>query len=169
MMHHILKIADSKGLVIQFHTGLLEGNGNYINNSDPSLLNNLFFKYPNTTFDIFHIGYPYQTKLAALGKMFPNVFIDMCWAHIISPFASRQALSDYLDTVPYTKISAFGGDYLFVDGVYGHLQLAKENVSRVLSEKVSEGVFDIDRALLIARNLFYDNPLRIFRISDIEQ
>lgn len=47
-------------------------------------------------------------------------------------------------------------------GIYGHLQLARENVSRVLAEKVREGVFDMDRALEIAHALFYDNPKRIF-------
>lgn len=32
-----------------------------------------------------------------------------------------NALLEWFDTVPLNKISAFGGDYLSVDGVYGHL------------------------------------------------
>lgn len=89
----------------------------------------------------------------------------MCWAHIISPVASRRALDEFLDAVPYNKISAFGGDYGFLDGIYGHLQLARENVSRVLAQKVSEGVFTFDKAVEIARALFYDNPRRLFRLE----
>jgi hypothetical protein len=80
-------------------------------------------------FDLFHISYPFQGTASALCKNFPNVFIDMCWAHIISPSASMQALDDFLDAVPYNKISAFGGDYLLVDGVYGHLYMARQNVA----------------------------------------
>ena len=60
MMHFILKLANKRNLTFQFHTGLQEGNGNIIYNSDPSLLSNLFLEYPNVNFDIFHIGYPYQ-------------------------------------------------------------------------------------------------------------
>lgn len=165
MMHFILKEADERGLVMQIHTGLQEGNGNDITNSNPSHLLNLFRSYPNVKFDIFHIGYPYQSVLSAISKNFPNVFIDMCWAHIISPAASAAALNDFLDAVPYTKISAFGGDYLFPDGVYGHLRLARETVSRVLAEKVCEGIFSPDKALEIAHNLFYDNPVRIFDLD----
>jgi hypothetical protein len=93
------------------------------------------------------MGYPYQGVTAALAKMFPNVFIDMCWSHIISPGAAMHALSDFLDAVPYNKICGFGGDYAFVDGVYGHLYLARRNISQVLAAKVNAGVFPIDTAI----------------------
>lgn len=165
MMHFILGKASERNLTFQFHTGLQEGNGNIVTNSDPALLTNLFMKYPDVDFDVFHIGYPFQHVVSALCKNFPNVFIDMCWAHIISPAAVRDALSDYLDAVPYNKISAFGGDYCFIDGVYGHLRLARENVSKVLSDKVDEGIFSEDKALEIAKALFYENPFRIFKLQ----
>jgi hypothetical protein len=168
MMHFVLGLADKKGLTFQFHTGLQEGSGNIISNSDPALLANLFLEYPNVQFDIFHIGYPYQQSLAALAKMFPNVYIDMCWAHIISPRACIWGLAEWLDAVPLNKISAFGGDYLFVDGVYGHLETAKENIARSLAIKIEEGVFTEQRALEAARMLFFDNPLSIFQIKDMK-
>jgi hypothetical protein len=89
----------------------------------------------------------------------------MCWAHIISPNASVNALLEWLDTVPYNKISAFGGDYLFVEGVYGHLVLARENISRALALKVTEGLFSVEEAKKIAKLLFFDNPNRIFKLD----
>jgi hypothetical protein len=98
--------------------------------------------------------------------MFPNVFIDMCWAHIISPSASIHALEGFLDTVPYNKISAFGGDYIFVDAIYGHLNIARQNVSRVLAQKVTDGKFSVEKAIEIATALFYENPKRIFKLND---
>lgn len=164
MMHYVLQKANEKGLTFQFHTGLQEGNGNNISNSDPSLMVNLFTEYPNVKFDLFHISYPYYLTACALCKNFPNVFIDMCWAHIISPNASMQALSEFLDAVPYNKISAFGGDYIFVDGIYGHLYLARQNVSRVLAKKVRDGVFSADKAIDIGHALFYENPKHIFNL-----
>jgi uncharacterized protein len=167
MMHRILKFANCREFPFQFHTGIQEGNGNIVSNSDPALLTPLFLRYPNVRFDIFHMGYPYEHVLSALAKNFPNVFIDMCWAHIVSPEASVQALSEWIEAVPINKISAFGGDYLFIDGVYGHQYIARENVSRVLAEKVSRGLFDLDRAKQIATLLFYGNPKEIFKLDNI--
>jgi hypothetical protein len=74
------------------------------------------------------------------------------------------ALDDFLDAVPYNKISAFGGDFCLADGVYGHLLIARENVAKVLAKKVCDGVFDIAEAKHIASRLFYDNPKALFRL-----
>jgi hypothetical protein len=164
MMHFFLSVAGQTGLTVQIHTGLQEGNGNTLSNSDPILLNNLFILYPDVRFDIFHISYPFERKLIALCKNFPNVYIDMCWAHIISPNASVAALCEMIDTVPLNKISGFGGDYCFVDGVYGHIILAKQNIARALAKKIKEGIFDFDTALSIAARFLYGNPKEIFRL-----
>ena len=166
MMHFVLRLANRKNLAIQFHTGLQEGNGNIVYNSDPSLLSNLFLEYPDVKFDLFHMGYPYQHVVSALAKNFPNVYIDMCWAHIISPHASINALMEWIDTVPVNKISAFGGDYLFIDAVVGHQYMARKNVSSALAKKVEEDVFDTERAKKIAGQLFYENPCTIFSLED---
>lgn len=165
MMHFILRMANERGLVFQFHTGLQEGNGNLITNSNPVLMTNLFMEYPDVDFDIFHIGYPYYNELSVLAKMFPNVYIDMCWAHIISPTASVNSLIEWLDSVPANKISAFGGDYWFIDGVYGHQWMARENVSRSLAAKIDCSSLNLDRAKELAQMLFYSNPMKIFKLE----
>ena len=164
MFHFILDIANRKNMIVQIHTGFFEGSGNYISNGNPELLVNLFLEYPNVVFDIFHISYPYQNILTVLAKNFPNVYIDMTFAHLVSPYSSVNSLLEFIDTVPLNKIAAFGGDYEFIDGVYGHLKLAQENVAKVLSIKVEEGLFDVDKAKKVARMLFYDNPKNIFRL-----
>ena len=166
MMHFILGMANRRNLTFQFHTGIQEGYGNLLYNSDPSLLAKLFLESPDVDFDLFHIGYPYQNIVSALSKNFQNVYIDMCWAHIISPEASINALTEWIDSVPLNKISAFGGDYFIIDAVYGHQYMARVNVCRALTKKVEEDVFDIVRAKEISKMLFYNNPLKIFKLSD---
>ena len=166
MMHVLLKLADERGLTVQVHTGIQEGNGNVIADSNPVNLTNCFLEYENVTFDIFHMGYPYTQELSNLAKNFRNVNIDMCWGHIISPEAARRALIEWLDAVPANKIIAFGGDYCFVDGVYGHQQIARDNVTAALTAKVLDDSFDLDRAREIARWLFVDNPARILKLED---
>ncbi len=165
MMHYMLSIINKHGLTVQFHTGIQEGNGNVLANSNPTLLNNLFLMYKNIKFDIFHISYPYQYEAIALCKMFPNVYVDMCWAHIISPNSSMAFLSEFIDAVGINKISAFGGDYCMVDTVYGHQLMARQNVSRVLARKVDDGVFDVEQACKIAKKVFFDNPVKIFDLK----
>ncbi|MCP4351569.1 MAG: amidohydrolase family protein [Desulfobacterales bacterium] len=162
MVHFILSLANESGYIVQIHTGIQGLNGNNLDNANPIHLNNLFLRYPNVKFDIFHIGYPFQHILSALAKSFPNVYIDMCWAHIISPTASINALREWIDSVPLNKISAFGGDYCIIDAIVGHQKIARENVSRALSEAIFDGVFDINEAKKIGKMLLHDNPSELF-------
>lgn len=164
MFHYIFKCADEIGLPVQIHTGLQEGMGNYLPNSNPMLLQNLFNKYPNINFDIFHMGYPYERELITLAKTHANVFIDLCWAHILSPYASRAAFAEMLDVLPYTKIFGFGGDYLFYDGVAGHLAMAKENICAVLAEMVLHRDMSEDLAVKVLHAVFRENAKRVFKL-----
>ena len=162
LVHLIVQEAERRRLPIQIHTGLQEGNENIVTHSKPTHLVNLFMEYRGAQFDIFHGGWPYSSELGALAKNFPNVYIDMCWMHIISDSRARSALSEWLDEVPANKIMGFGGDYAFVEGVYGHMVMAKENISRVLASKVDDGAFSLEEAKKYAMWLLRDNPKRLF-------
>ncbi|MCW3978385.1 MAG: amidohydrolase, partial [Candidatus Bathyarchaeota archaeon] len=162
LVHAMIGEAERRGLPVQIHTGLQEGNENILSNSNPELLVNLFMEYKDARFDIFHGSWPYCGELGALAKNFPNVYIDMCWMHIISPSRSRTALSDWLDEVPANKILGFGGDYLFVEGAYGHSVIARENIAKVLASKVDDGVYTIERAKKYASWLLRENASRLF-------
>ncbi|MBN1918244.1 MAG: amidohydrolase family protein [Verrucomicrobia bacterium] len=164
IVHTLIETCERVGLPVQIHTGLQEGYGNYIVNSKPTDLANLFMEYPKCRFDIFHGGYPYSRELATLAKNFQNVTIDMCWMHIVSPAASCAMLHEWLDMVPETKILGFGGDYLLVEGVYGHARMARENVARVLTERVLGGTLSEDEAIVVATRLLRTNAAEVFKI-----
>jgi hypothetical protein len=162
LVHVMIREAERRELPIQIHTGLQEGNENIISNSNPELLINLFMEYKDARFDIFHGAWPYWEELGAIAKNFPNVYIDMCWMHIISPAKSRSALYDWFDEVPANKIMGFGGDYRFVEGSYGHSVIARENVSKVLASKVEERVYSMEQAKKYASWILRENPMRLF-------
>lgn len=164
-MHHLCRACGKAGLRIKFHCGLQEGNGNDIRNSRAALLSNLFMKYPQTNFDIYHISYPYHEETIALVKNFPNVTIDFCWMWIINPAAARRALSDMLDCVPLNKIHGFGGDFIFVEGTYAHAVMARREITRVLCEKVEAGRFTESMAQEAARMLLRDNAIDNFDLE----
>jgi predicted TIM-barrel fold metal-dependent hydrolase len=167
MMHKVVQLAAKHDLPVQIHAGLLEGFGNILSNSNPLNLTNLFVEYSDVRFDIFHGGYPYTSESGTLAKNFQNVYVDMCWLHAISPSVARAALSEWLDTVPVNKIMAFGGDYIFAEGTYGHSVLARDNIARVLSDRVEDGSMKLEDAKAIARRMLRDNALELFRIDKV--
>jgi len=165
MWHRTIELARKYNKPIQIHTGLQAGDGNYIENSNPALLANLFLKYRDVKFILFHGGYPYGGELASLAKNFQNVYIDLCWLYIISPSYSERYLHEWLETVPANKIMAFGGDYHNIENVYGHLLFAKEIVANVLIEKVNDGYFSEEEAIKFANMMLHDNAVNLFKLA----
>ncbi len=164
LMHVVIQTAAELDIPVQFHTGLQEGNGNVLPNSNPVNLINLFMEYPRARFDIFHASYPYAGELCSIVKNFRNVNADLCWAHIISREYTVRIIEELLDTVPANKIFGFGGDYCFVEGACGHLKIAREDIALALSNKVQKGYISKGEALEIAKRMLYDNAKQFFRI-----
>ncbi|MGD0803945.1 MAG: amidohydrolase family protein [Candidatus Bathyarchaeia archaeon] len=162
LVHIAIQEAEKRRLPIQIHTGLQEGNENILSNSNPELLVNLFMEYRDAKFDIFHGAWPYCNQLSALAKNFPNVYLDMSWMHIISPSRSRSALYEWLDEVPVNKILGFGGDFLCVEGTYGHTVIARENIAKVLALKVEDGDFKLEDAKKYATWILRKNAEELF-------
>lgn len=164
MMHQVIRAAIENELPIQIHTGLQEGNENIITNSNPVHLINLFIEYREAKFDLFHGGYPYIHELATLAKNFANVTADITWLPIISPEIARRLLHELIETVPGNKIMAFGGDSMTVEMAYAHAKMARQLVTRVLSEKIAEGYLDEDEAVVLAQRILRDNPASLFKL-----
>lgn len=165
MMRFILDVnCKGENLPVQVHTGYQEGTGNIIANSSPLNLNQLILDYPDTHFDIFHLGWPFTDEALALVKIHQNTSLDFAWANIISPHMARRMYVEAIDVLPINKICAFGGDYIPADLVYGHLTIAKENLAYALEYHLNNGTMSVKQAEECAAMLLYDNPKRIFRI-----
>lgn len=167
IMRRLIGLAADRGLPIQIHTGLQEGNGNYLEHANPLLLTNLFLEFPNARFDVFHAGYPYTSQVAALAKNFPNVYADLCWIPAVSPRVATRTLHEWIETVPANKILFAGGDSNYVEGAYGHWKVARRIATDVLAEKVERGEISEDEALWLARRILRDNAADLFRLTDL--
>lgn len=165
IMHQIIQLAGKYDIPFQFHTGLQSGDGNIIDNANPSYMANLFLQYRNVKFVLFHGGFPFGGILSTQAKSFRNVYIDMCWTAVISPSYSERYLHEWIETVPANKIMAFGGDYDNVENAYGHSLMARSVVSNVLIEKVKSGYLSEDESIEIAQRILRDNAINLFKIK----
>jgi len=165
LMFQLVARAEAVGLPMVFHTGLQAGNYNRIANANPLHLQPILEEFPRAKFDLYHAGMPWVREIAVLAKYFPGVHLNMAWTHIINPAQARSALSEWLDMVPNTKIFGFGGDYAIVEKVYGHLTLARQNIARVLAEKVEERAFSRADASMLIRRLMFDNANEFYRLG----
>jgi predicted TIM-barrel fold metal-dependent hydrolase len=95
--------------------------------------------FPEATFVLMHIGYPYQDEYVALAKHYRNVAIDMCWAWIVNPAASVRFVKEFLLGAPANKLLTFGGDYTTVESVVGHAGIARQGLTQALAELVGDG------------------------------
>ena len=165
MFHWLIKKSIEYDLPVQIHTGYLAGNGNTLENSYPLRLNNLFLKYPKAKFILFHGGYPWTGEYAAMGKMFPNVYLDIVWLPQISREEAVSAFDEMLDTVPYNKFF-WGGDCHFIEESTGSLEFGKDVVTQVLAARIKRGLMTQDTALDILNKIFRENAVRVFKLEE---
>jgi hypothetical protein len=165
MFSWIIGKATEYDLPVQIHTGYFADNGNTLENGYPLKLNNLFLKYPDAKFILFHGSFPWTGEFTALGKMFPNVYLDLVWLPQISREEAVNSLDVMLDCVPYNKFF-WGGDCKFIEGSAGALELGKDVVAEVLARRMKRGVLTEDEAKEIIDGIFRQNAVRVFNLSE---
>ncbi len=159
------RAASDADLTIQFHQGMRAGNYGGLEGASPAPLTPLLQNFRQARFDLSHAGFPYLREGAVLGKTFPNVYLNMSWIHIISPFGARLDLREWLEMVPTNKIIAFGDDLAHVEAVYGHAQMARDNFAHVLAQMIQERRLSESEAVDVARAAFHDNPAHIYNLD----
>ena len=164
LVNVLAQAAGEVGLAVVFHTGIQTGMRNVLDNARPERLWSLFNLHRNTRFVLLHAGLPWIRECLLLAKYFPNVFVDLAWVHIISPEIARDAIRTYIDVAPMNKLLGFGGDYIIIEPVYGHLQLARENIARALSERVLDGALSEDDAYAWQKAMLYENAKAVYRL-----
>jgi predicted TIM-barrel fold metal-dependent hydrolase len=168
MVHAIIRRAVERDLPIQIHTGFQNDNANFVDNTRPTRLVNLFMTYDAAKFVLLHGGWPYTQEFVALAKSFPNVYADMAWTYILGAGAAERLLGDLLDSVPANKILGFGGDYNFAEGAYAHAKLARRSIGRVLAGRIENETMSEDEALEVARMIMHDNGARLYGFAEFD-
>ena len=164
MMHYTLRLLTHHKIPAKIHAGFQSGKRNVPAFANPQLLNNLFIHYRDLQFVVMHTAIPFSYELGALAKNFSNVAIDFSWSNTLSPSISKRFLNDMLEFLPVHKIMGFGSDNATAEGVFGEAVMSRKAVTEVLTEKVSEGYFDLYEAKKIANKLLRQNVIDIFKL-----
>jgi hypothetical protein len=96
--------------------------------------------------------------------MFPNVYLDIVWLPQITREHAILALDEMLDCVPYNKFF-WGGDCGLIEESVGSLEYGKEVLAEVLSRRVDRGLMSMEVADDIARGMFRENAIRVFKLE----
>lgn len=160
--------ATEYNLPVKLHTGYYAGHNSMPLTrlqGNPGAVTNLCRTSPETKFVFMHVCYPFYEELISAAKQWTNCHIDMCWAWIISPVASVNFLKQYLVTAPANKVLTFGGDYIPVEPVLGHVRIARRGIALTLTQLVEEGWLDLDSALELVDPIMRGNARKIFDLE----
>lgn len=157
-----IEIGTKLNMVIAIHTGVWAD----ITDKTPMILFPIVAKYPNATFDIYHMGIPQIREAAFLGKNYPNVYLNLCWAYSVSENMVLNSLDEWIDLVPTNKIIGFGGDVITLpQHAVGMLIVAKHVLCKVLARRIVNDRMDIPAAKKILEDWLYNNPVRVYGIK----
>ena len=158
------------GLPVKLHCGYYAGNDRMpldrVRRNAGDLCP-LLADFPDVSFVLMHIGYPYQDEYIALAKHYRNVTIDLCWAWIINPAACVRFVKEFLLAAPANKLLTFGGDYATVENVVGHAAIARQGLGQALAELVAEGWLRERDALDLVEPLMRGNARALFPIFGV--
>ena len=165
LFHRIIDIATEKDLVVAVHAGIW---GDF-REIDSKFMLKIASAHPQTKFDLYHLGMPSVRDTIVIAKNYPNVFLNLCWSHIISQSQCCSGIDELLDQVPINKILAFGGDYIRpVEKVVGHLYMARENFAKVFGSRIDRELMSFEQACKILKLWFWDNPLELYNRLSID-
>jgi uncharacterized protein len=157
-----IEIGTKLKMVIAIHTGVWAD----ITDKTPMILFPIVAKYPNATFDIYHMGIPEIREAAFLGKNYPNVYLNLCWAYSVSENMVLNSLDEWIDLVPTNKIIGFGGDVITLpQHAVGMLIVAKHVLCKALARRIVNERMDIQGAKKILEDWLYNNPARVYVIK----
>jgi hypothetical protein len=67
-------------------------------------------------------------------------------------------MADRLDMVAANRQVAFFSDAYTLEWTYAKAAIIRRQLAEVLAQKVSQGQYDVDDALAIARQILYESP-----------
>ncbi|TFG73358.1 MAG: hypothetical protein E4H27_00910 [Anaerolineales bacterium] len=166
LFHAFMRMARDLDLPVQIHTGHMAGIRNDITKTNAVKLTKVIELHRDVRFDLFHANWPYAGELLYMGKNYPNVSLDFCWANIIDPVYCQNMFKQALSSVPHGKIHGYGSDFGgSVERAWAHADIARDNIAIALSDMVEMEYLDLDEAKSVAYDWLFGNANAFFRLG----
>jgi hypothetical protein len=161
-----VELAIEHHLPFKLHTGYYAGyNRNFPEFTHARHLYPLLARYPEARFVLMHTAYPHSDELVAAAKHFSNVYVDLCWAWSIDPYASGEFLRRCLHAVPANKLFIFGGDTKWPSAALAYAHQARAWFTRALQAEVGDGLLSEAEAMAVATRMMRDNQYACFNVE----
>ena len=161
-----VEFATDYNLPFKIHTGYYAGHSHMpVERIRSGHLCALLSRYPKARFVLMHIAYPYSEELTALAKHYPNVWVDLCWAWSINPYAASDFVRRFLHAVPANKLFGFGGDSFWPCSSVAYAMQARQGLRRALEAEVVESLLSERQAIALAERLMRSNQHDCFDLE----
>ncbi len=160
ILNLLARKAAEYGLVFQIHAGLaLQAT------SHPWRLMWLLDNNPDTTFDLFHAGYPWTQEVLAMASERHNLLVDTCWLPIISPTAAVRFYQEYAEVAHRADTLLWGGDNWHAEESYAAALTLKDCLAKAVADKVEGGYWTRRQGLRFAEGVMWRAASRGFGIE----
>jgi len=111
----VYEVASSIGMPVMFHHAGMPDPGDLLKHSDPALIDDVAYSFPELKIVLAHLGYPRVDETLYVARKHPNVWCDISWPygnvnHPSYPFMLWRDLLTALNLGVMKKL-VFGTDY----------------------------------------------------------
>ncbi len=155
VVHECLKLASERDWPHQVHVGT-----HNLTQSNPLPLEALAARYPRVKFVQLHC-WPFLEEAGWLAKYRPNVYIDTCWQPILNPAYYEQAMRQWLNYLPTTKLMG-SQDATSVEMAAGSALFVRELLAAELERASRNLGLGKEELLSVAGAILHDNAAAVY-------
>ena len=159
LFFQICGMAAELDLPLQIHTGMGQGHRTNAAQLQPAIQ-----RFPQTRFVLLHCSYPWIQDVSMLAANYPNVYADLSWLPLLSTRASLTMLHEMIERATLDRIF-WGCDTWTAEESFGALLAFCQVLSTALAEKVLDGYFTREDALLFMDNILFNNPQSFYKLA----
>jgi glucuronate isomerase len=122
-------------------------------------------RYPKLRFQCFLSSRYANQSMCTLCRGLPNLSLAGYWWHNFFPSVMRQVMEERLDMLPTNRQIGFFSDAYCVEWAYAKILVVKQQLARVLAERVETGQYSFEMAVRIAEEILHDTPESLLGVA----
>ena len=155
-------------IVFQFSLGaeaLPHESGSRIQQKTLAQLAGIIGRHPHLKFQCLLASRHANQTLCTFCRELPNLSLAGFGSHNSFPDSIRQVFAERLDSVPVNKQVGFVSDAYSVEWAYAKAILFRKQMAHVFAGKIAQGQYDLEQALWVAREIQFESPQSLLRMT----